>query len=43
VRVLKIRRRLDLGEESLGAEGRREVRVQDFDRDAPIVRVAGAE
>ncbi len=37
VRVLELSRGLDLGEESLGAERRREVRMQHLDRDVAIV------
>ena len=37
VRMLQLRRRLDLGEESLGAEGRGELGMQDLDRDVAIV------
>src|SRR5512143_4166789 len=35
--MLKLRGRLDLAQESLTAEGGRELRVQDLDRDVAIV------
>ena len=37
VRMLQLRRRLDLGEEPLGAERGAEVRMQDLDRDVAVV------
>jgi hypothetical protein len=37
VRMLEIRRRLDLGEKPLGAEGRGEFGVEDLERDLAIV------
>jgi hypothetical protein len=37
VRMLQVRRRADLGEETLGADYGRELRSQDFERDFTIV------
>jgi hypothetical protein len=40
--MLEIRRRLDLGQESLGAKRRGEIGMQHFDRDATLVfEIAG--
>ena len=40
--MLQLRRDLDLAQEPLGAEYRAELRVEDFERDVPVVlRVAG--
>jgi hypothetical protein len=37
IRVLKVRRGLDLGQEALAADHRRELRLEDFEGDAAVV------